>query len=167
MGAGLNSRGRAQAEGSPHRRAGSVLASAPGNCHILGPMAGSPLKRQRKAGIRADDGSVIGFPYMPRAADLPPGWRHWSPAQRIEHLRGILGGETRPISRNGCSRAARPASSSGWGCLRCLIVDISMLTRSMLSFAGIKPIRESLYGLAFADEKKRARWIQEMRERGD
>jgi putative NADPH-quinone reductase len=26
--------------------------------------------------------------------------------------------------------------------------------RSMLSFAGIKPIRESLYGLTFADEKK-------------
>jgi putative NADPH-quinone reductase len=38
--------------------------------------------------------------------------------------------------------------------------------RSMLSFAGIKPIRESLYGLTFADEKKRARWIEEMRRRG-
>ena len=48
-------------------------------------MAGSPLKRQRKAGIRADDGSVIAFPYMPCVADLPRGWRHWSPAQKIEH----------------------------------------------------------------------------------
>ena len=38
--------------------------------------------------------------------------------------------------------------------------------RSMLSFAGIKPIRESLYRLTFADEKKRARWIEEMRRRG-
>ena len=38
--------------------------------------------------------------------------------------------------------------------------------RSMLSFAGIKPIRESLYGLTFADEKKRARWIEQMRRRG-
>ena len=38
--------------------------------------------------------------------------------------------------------------------------------RSMLSFAGIKPIRESLYGLAFADEKKRARWIEEMHRYG-
>lgn len=38
--------------------------------------------------------------------------------------------------------------------------------RSMLSFAGIKPIRESLYGLTFADEKKRARWIEEMRRHG-
>lgn len=39
--------------------------------------------------------------------------------------------------------------------------------RSMLSFAGIKPIRESLYGLSFADEKKRARWIAEMRRHGE
>ena len=38
--------------------------------------------------------------------------------------------------------------------------------RSMLSFAGIKPIRESLYGLAFADDKKRARWIGDMRSYG-
>ena len=38
--------------------------------------------------------------------------------------------------------------------------------RSMLSFAGIRPIRESLYGLAFADERKRARWIEEMRKHG-
>jgi putative NADPH-quinone reductase len=36
--------------------------------------------------------------------------------------------------------------------------------RSMLSFAGIKPIRESL-GLTFADEKKCARWIEDMRRR--
>jgi hypothetical protein len=32
--------------------------------------------------------------------------------------------------------------------------------RSMLSFAGIKPIRESLFGLAFANETKRVRWIE-------
>lgn len=38
--------------------------------------------------------------------------------------------------------------------------------RSILSFAGIKPIRESLYGLTFADQKKRARWIEEMRRCG-
>jgi putative NADPH-quinone reductase len=38
--------------------------------------------------------------------------------------------------------------------------------RSMLSFAGIKPVRESLYGLSFADEKKRARWIEDMRKHG-
>jgi putative NADPH-quinone reductase len=39
--------------------------------------------------------------------------------------------------------------------------------RSMLSFAGIKPIRESIYGLTFADEKKRARWIEDMRRCGE
>jgi putative NADPH-quinone reductase len=38
--------------------------------------------------------------------------------------------------------------------------------RSMLSFAGIKPIRESLYGLTFSDEQKRARWIEDMRRHG-
>jgi putative NADPH-quinone reductase len=38
--------------------------------------------------------------------------------------------------------------------------------RSMLSFAGIKPIRESLYGLTFADDKKRAGWIADMRRHG-
>lgn len=38
--------------------------------------------------------------------------------------------------------------------------------RSMLSFAGIKPIRDSLYGLTFADEKKRDRWIEDMRKHG-
>jgi putative NADPH-quinone reductase len=38
--------------------------------------------------------------------------------------------------------------------------------RSMLSFAGIKPIRESLYGLSFSDQQKRARWIEDMRRYG-
>lgn len=38
--------------------------------------------------------------------------------------------------------------------------------RSMLSFAGIRPVRESLFGLTFADEKKRARWLEDMRRRG-
>lgn len=38
--------------------------------------------------------------------------------------------------------------------------------RSMLSFAGIKPVRESLYGLTFANDKKRASWIEEMRRHG-
>jgi putative NADPH-quinone reductase len=38
--------------------------------------------------------------------------------------------------------------------------------RSMLSFAGIKPIRESFYGLTFSDEKKRARWIKDMSSYG-
>lgn len=38
--------------------------------------------------------------------------------------------------------------------------------RSMLGFAGIKPIRESLFGLAFSNEAKRNRWIELMRQLG-
>jgi putative NADPH-quinone reductase len=38
--------------------------------------------------------------------------------------------------------------------------------RSMLSFAGIRPIRESLYGLTNADAKTRSRWIEDMRTLG-
>ena len=38
--------------------------------------------------------------------------------------------------------------------------------RSMLSFAGIKPIRESFFGLTFADDKKRARWLEDLRRHG-
>jgi hypothetical protein len=52
-------------------------------------MAGSPLKRARKKGIRLEDGSVVAFPYMPRVADLPPGWRHFSAGQKIEYLIGL------------------------------------------------------------------------------
>jgi hypothetical protein len=52
-------------------------------------MAGSPLKRQRKAGVRTDNGSIIAFPRMPRVADLPRGWRHFSAAEKIEHLIGL------------------------------------------------------------------------------
>jgi hypothetical protein len=52
-------------------------------------MAGSPLKRARKEGIRLKDGSILAFPYMPRVADLPAGWRHFSAAQKIDHLIGL------------------------------------------------------------------------------
>jgi putative NADPH-quinone reductase len=39
--------------------------------------------------------------------------------------------------------------------------------RSMLSFGGIRPIRESLYGLTFADDAKRARWLDDLRRYGE
>jgi putative NADPH-quinone reductase len=38
--------------------------------------------------------------------------------------------------------------------------------RSMLGFAGIKPIRESLFGLSFSEQKKRARWLDHLQTRG-
>ena len=52
-------------------------------------MAGSPLKRARKQGVRLADGSIMAFPYMPRVADLPSGWRHFTTAEKIEHLIGL------------------------------------------------------------------------------
>lgn len=38
--------------------------------------------------------------------------------------------------------------------------------RSILRFAGVKPIRESLYGLSGSDERKRAGWLADMRRLG-
>jgi putative NADPH-quinone reductase len=38
--------------------------------------------------------------------------------------------------------------------------------RSMLGFAGIKPIRENFYGLTFAHDNKRADWLEELRRHG-
>jgi putative NADPH-quinone reductase len=38
--------------------------------------------------------------------------------------------------------------------------------RSILRFAGIKPVRENLFGLTFSDDRKRARWIEVMRRHG-
>jgi putative NADPH-quinone reductase len=43
---------------------------------------------------------------------------------------------------------------------------VRFFERSMLKFAGIKPVRESFYGLTFADDKKRARWIEDERRHG-
>jgi len=53
-------------------------------------MAGSPIKRMRKAGI-ADPitGELVRFPYMPHVSDLPPGWRYLTTAQKVEHLIGL------------------------------------------------------------------------------
>jgi hypothetical protein len=51
-------------------------------------MAGSPLKRQRKLGVRADDGSVIAFPYLshPRAGLSHAEWRALGPGEKLERL---------------------------------------------------------------------------------
>src|SRR5262245_10859820 len=53
-------------------------------------MAGAPMKRMRKAGITDPvTGEVVPFPYMPRVAELPPGWRWFSTAEKVEHLLGM------------------------------------------------------------------------------
>jgi hypothetical protein len=67
-----------------------ALAAALDARHICHPMAGSPIKRMRKAGITNPiTGELVPFPCMPRVADLPTGWRHFSAAQKIEHLIGL------------------------------------------------------------------------------
>jgi hypothetical protein len=54
-------------------------------------MAGSPLKRQRKLGVRAEDGSVIAFPRLthPRAGLSHAEWHGFGPAEKIERLLGM------------------------------------------------------------------------------
>jgi hypothetical protein len=53
-------------------------------------MAGSPIKRMRRAGVTDPvTGELVPFPYMPRVADLPKGWRHFTTVQKIEHLIGL------------------------------------------------------------------------------
>ena len=81
----------AQAETpSSHARDRCALATAPAARHIpQSTMAGSQLKRAHTQGARLDDGRIIAFPYLPRVADLPSGRRHFSAAEKIEHLIGL------------------------------------------------------------------------------
>ena len=71
--------------GASHARKATACHGAPAR-HIPEPMAGAPIKRQRKLGVRCEDGSIITFPHMPRVAELPRGWRNFGPAQKVEHL---------------------------------------------------------------------------------
>jgi hypothetical protein len=54
-------------------------------------MAGSPLKRQRRLGVRAEDGNLVCFPYLRPVSGRngPRDWRAWSPAQKFEYLLGM------------------------------------------------------------------------------
>jgi hypothetical protein len=54
-------------------------------------MAGSPIKRQRKLDVRAEDGSVINFPQLthPRAGLSYAKWRALGPAEKLERLFGM------------------------------------------------------------------------------
>ena len=54
-------------------------------------MAGSPIKRQRKHGVRAKDGSVINFPRHthPRAGLSHAAWRALGPGEKLERLFGM------------------------------------------------------------------------------
>jgi hypothetical protein len=57
-------------------------------------MAGSPVKRARRAGLPiavGHDGADLPALARPiiRSADLPAGWPDWSDAQRVRHLFGL------------------------------------------------------------------------------
>jgi hypothetical protein len=116
-------------------------------------MTGSPLKRQRKAGIRADDGSVIAFPYMPRVAELPPGWRHWSPAEKIEHLLGMTLDDMAEIL--------------SWPIAELDPFRLSMRLQVMrIVFAiGVKALLDGTVGREAARERDRERILAEMAQR--
>jgi putative NADPH-quinone reductase len=43
---------------------------------------------------------------------------------------------------------------------------VAGMRRSVLNFVGIRPVRETLFGLAMSNEKKRARWIGKARRLG-
>jgi hypothetical protein len=56
-------------------------------------MAGSPLKRERKAGVVDPvTGELVPFPYLshPRAGLSNAEWRALAPGEKIEHLLGML-----------------------------------------------------------------------------
>ena len=111
-------------------------------------MAGSPLKRQRKLGVRAADGSVIAFPYMPRVADLPPGWRHFSAAQKIEHLIGL----------DRCYEIL----SWPWAGLDPLRRSMQMQVIRVLLPIGIKALLDGSLDREAARERNRARVLEKL-----
>jgi hypothetical protein len=114
-------------------------------------MAGSPLKRQRRAGIRAEDGSVIAFPRMPRVADLPHGWQHWSPAEKIEHLLGTTLDDIAEIM--------------SWGPIATLDpfrLSVRMQVMRIVLAIGAKPLLDGKLGREAARDRDRERVLAEM-----
>ena len=48
------------------------------------------MRCMRRAGvIDPVTGELVPFPYMPWVAELPPGWRRFATAQKIDHLIGL------------------------------------------------------------------------------
>jgi len=111
-------------------------------------MAGSPLKRQRKLGVRQKDGSIIAFQYMPRVTDLPPGWRHFSAAQKIEHLIGL----------DRCYEIL----SWPWAGLDPLRRSMQIQVIRVLLPIGIKALLDGSLGRDAAYENNRAAVLQEL-----
>jgi hypothetical protein len=113
-------------------------------------MAGSPLKRQRKRVVRDEDGSVINFPRMPRAADLPHGWQHWSPAEKIEHLLGMTLDDVAEIM-------SWPIAE-----LDPFRLSVRMQVMRIVLAIGAKPLLDGKLGREAARERDRERVLAEM-----
>jgi len=117
-------------------------------------MARSPLKRQCRLGVRGDDGSVIAFPRMPRTADLPLGWRHWSPAEKIEHLLGMTLDDIAEIM--------------SWGPIAELDLfrlSVRMQVMRIVFAIGVKALLDGTLGREAAREHDRERVLAELRPR--
>ena len=117
--------------------------------HIPEPMAGSPLKRQRKLGVRTEDGRVIAFPYMPRVAELPAGWRHFPAAQKIEHLIGL-------------DRCYEILSWGSYVELDPLRRSFQMQVMRVLLPIGIKAVLDGSLDRDLAHERNRAAMLEEL-----
>jgi hypothetical protein len=112
-------------------------------------MAGSPLKRQRKLGVRTEDGRVIAFPYMPRVAELPAGWRHFPAAQKIEHLIGL-------------DRCYEILSWGSYVELDPLRRSFQMQVMRVLLPIGIKAVLDGSLDRDLAHERNRAAMLEEL-----
>jgi hypothetical protein len=130
-----------------------MLASAPSARHILGPMAGSPLKRQRKAGVIDATGEIVAFPHMPRVADLPRDWRRRSPAEKLQHLLGMS-----------LDRAAEILSWSPAE-LDPLRLSVQVQVWRVVFVIGIKALLDGKLGREAARERKRAAVLDELARR--
>ena len=110
------------------------------------------MKRMRRAGVTDPvTGELIPFPYMPRVAELPPGWRHFTTAQKIDHLIGL----------------DRCYKIMSWG----PITELDSLRASfrwqvwrVVFMIGLKPMLEGTLGRAAARERNRDAELAQLSE---
>jgi hypothetical protein len=141
--------------GLAHAR--EAVASAQGARHIPELMVGSPIKRIRKAGVTDPiTGELVRFPYMPRVADLPPGWQQLSTAEKIEHLLGM------PLDG-----AAAILSWGPNGELDPIQLSMQMQVWRIVFMIGVKALLNGKLGREFARERDRQRLLGELERAAD
>ena len=86
---------------------------------------------------------------MPRVADLPPGWRHFSAAQKIEHLIGL--DRCRPILSWGSITDLDP-----------LRLSFQMQVMRILLRIGLKAMLDGTLGREAARERHKDRILGEL-----